>query len=415
MSTATSTIAEAEAQHTSQVGSAPIVLCLGPSFENASTDQLAPLLALLRDALGEMAADAVVAYPVSDPQAASWQHDGMALQPFLPSAHLQTISVQTATSYIGLHEVMRAHESICGILLGAEAQTLAPHTVRLMVEAVLDHNADLALPNYALHPNEALLNAALLAPLSRAIFGVRAHFPLALDLALSMRMAERMAVAAQKFTAAGQPEAIQWPAAEAAAAGYTVAEVEAGPRELPPPSDVDLATVLNSVATSLFADIEAKASYWQRTRPAATLLHMGDAAQAPSDNDPVAQDEIDGLIESFRLGYTNLHEIWALVLPPHTLLGLKRLSAAPAETFRMTDALWVRIVFDFVLAHRLRTINRGHLLGALTPLYLAWVATHLLQMQIAPLVDTIDPLARAFEADKPYLVSRWRWPDRFNP
>ena len=35
-------------------------------------------------------------------------------------------------------------------------------------------------------------------------------------------------------------------------------------------------------------------------------------------------------------------------------------------------------VFDFILAYRLRTINRGHLLGALTPLYLAWVASHIL-------------------------------------
>jgi hypothetical protein len=27
----------------------------------------------------------------------------------------------------------------------------------------------------------------------------------------------------------------------------------------------------------------------------------------------------------------------------------------------------------------------------------------------------IEALAAAFEADKPYLVARWRWPDRFNP
>ena len=43
----------------------------------------------------------------------------------------------------------------------------------------------------------------------------------------------------------------------------------------------------------------------------------------------------------------------------------------------MADDLWVRIVYDFILAYRLRTLNRGHLLGALTPLYLAWVASHL--------------------------------------
>jgi hypothetical protein len=27
----------------------------------------------------------------------------------------------------------------------------------------------------------------------------------------------------------------------------------------------------------------------------------------------------------------------------------------------------------------------------------------------------IETVAAAFEADKPYLVARWRWPDRFNP
>ncbi len=99
------------------------------------------------------------------------------------------------------------------------------------------------------------------------------------------------------------------------------------------------------------------------------------------------------------------------MLPPQTLLGLKRLTTTAPASFAMTDALWVRIVYDFVLAHRLRTINRSHLLGSLTPLYLAWVASHLLQAKPGATED----LARAFEADKPYLVSRWRWPDRFNP
>ena len=126
------------------------------------------------------------------------------------------------------------------------------------------------------------------------------------------------------------------------------------------------------------------------------------------------------MLDSFRLAYTNLHEIWSLVLPPNSLLGLKKLSILPATAFRMPDALWARIVYDFILAYRLRTINRGHLLGALTPLYLAWVASHLLLTsasgpETVAAEKHIETLAAAFEADKPYLVSRWRWPDRFNP
>ncbi len=85
-----------------------------------------------------------------------------------------------------------------------------------------------------------------------------------------------------------------------------------------------------------------------------------------------------------------------------------------AANFRMSDALWTRIVYDFILAYRLRTINRGHLLGALTPLYLAWVASLIiLAGNGTPPEQHIEELAATFENDKAYLVSRWRWPDRF--
>lgn len=122
------------------------------------------------------------------------------------------------------------------------------------------------------------------------------------------------------------------------------------------------------------------------------------------------------MLETFQIACTNLHEIWSLVLPPNSLLGIKKLSLMHPTLFRMPDSLWARIVYDFILAYRLRTINRGHLLGALTPLYLAWVASHLLLTTGGmPPEEHIEELAETFETDKPYLVSRWRWPDRFNP
>ena len=82
----------------------------------------------------------------------------------------------------------------------------------------------------------------------------------------------------------------------------------------------------------------------------------------------------------------------------------------------MPDGLWARIVYDFLIAYRLRTLNRGHLLGALIPLYLAWVASHINVTAKGTNPERhIESVAAAFEADKPYLVARWRWPDRFNP
>jgi hypothetical protein len=94
---------------------------------------------------------------------------------------------------------------------------------------------------------------------------------------------------------------------------------------------------------------------------------------------------------------------------------LKRFSAVEPSSFRMPENLWARIVFDFLIAYRLRHVNRGHLLGALIPLYLGWVASHInLTASGVASERHIEAVASAFEADKPYLVARWRWPDRFN-
>jgi hypothetical protein len=224
-------------------------------------------------------------------------------------------------------------------------------------------------------------------------------------------MAERLAAAAQRFTAAGQNDAFLWPLSEAAAASYSIAEVDIGPRTLPQPGAPDLNALLAQIAGSLFADVDAKAAFWQRARgiqPTHPITQSAPIAEPPPD--------IGSMLDAFRFAYTNLHEIWSLVLPPNSLLGLKKLSLMHPESFRMPDNLWARIVYDFILAYRLRTINRGHLLGALTPLYLAWAASHLILISSGTAPEKhIQDVAVAFETDKPYLVSRWRWPDRFNP
>jgi hypothetical protein len=66
----------------------------------------------------------------------------------------------------------------------------------------------------------------------------------------------------------------------------------------------------------------------------------------------------------------------------------------------------------------LRTINRDHLLQSMTPLYLGWIASHAREVETAEAAaveERLEDLSIAYEVGKPYLVSRWRWPDRFNP
>jgi glucosylglycerate synthase len=297
------------------------------------------------------------------------------------------------------------------LLLGPESDSLGPSALHRLAGAVLESAVDLAVPYYDLPPHAGLVNSAILYPLTRALFAQPARFPLAIDLGLSLRMAARLAVSAQRFTNANQSEGLVWPVDEAAMAGFVVEQIEVGSRTLPQPAGSDINAILSLVTGSLFADIDAKAAYWQRARQ---LPLAPPRSSSLVDADGTA--DITPMLDAFRLAYTNLREIWSLVLPPNSLLGLKRLSVTEGAAFRMPDNLWARIVFDFLIAYRLRTINRGHLLGALIPLYLAWVASHIniTASGIAAEVH-VEAVAAAFEADKPYLVARWRWPDRFNP
>ena len=334
--------------------------------------------------------------------------DGIKLVPYAASVTSSTSWVLNAADYLHTYKLAKEHGAVTCLLLGGEAHTLHPGAMRELALAATAN--DLGIACYDLGSRDGLVNSAILYPTTRALYGARPRYPLAVDMGLSLRMAERLGMVAQRFTAANQSDALIWPVAEAATANYTIAEIEVGTRTLPPPNSTDLNALLAQIAGSLFGDVEQKASYWQRARavPAARAL-----TPVPADDH---LPEVLPMIDSFRLAYTNLQEIWSLVLPPNSLLGLKKLSLTPPAGFRMPEALWSRIVYDFILAYRLRTLNRGHLLGALTPLYLAWVASHFLLAKNGTAPEAhVEAQAAAFEADKPYLVSRWRWPDRFNP
>jgi glucosylglycerate synthase len=321
-----------------------------------------------------------------------------------------TVWPLAASDFVNAVSAAKTNEVRAVLMLGPGADSLSTSAIRDLASAVSDSTFDLAAPHYSIPPNAGLVNSAILYPLTRALFGSRTRFPLSIDMAFSARMADRLANTAQRFVNLNQSDAILWPVSEAAVAGLSVDEVDVGTRILPQPAEPNINAILTLVTGSLFADIEAKAAFWQRPRRLPP-----ERRTFPSIHGIEGDVDIVPMVEAFRLAFSNLQEIWSLVLAPNSLLGLKRLSVVEPSAFRMPENLWARIVFDFLVAYRLRTLNRGHLLGALIPLYLAWVAGHINVVKSGTSSEVhVEAGAAAFESDKQYIVSRWRWPDRFN-
>jgi glucosylglycerate synthase len=391
----------------------------------AATQSVLGLSALGQDAADHSSLRTVVAFPgvskvetadkaeIEGDQAATGRN--LRFLPYsLPSGDSSMIpGLAPASTYQALFGIARELGVSACAVIGFDLAALETNFLGPMMAPVLEKRCELAMPLYAMGKFDGLLNSSILAPLTRALYGKRVRFPLAPDFCISAKMLPELEVALQRTTAQGQD--LFWPATEAAMRDCGMRQVYVDTRHVPAADGVDLSTILAQTVGPLFAEMATNAPLWQRVRGSQPVEIMGTAVAPPADGHPA---NTTPMLETFQLGFRNLQEVWSLVLPPVTLLELKRLARVGVDRFHMPDELWVRIIYDFALAHRLRTLSRTHLLGALTPLYLGWVASYALEVGSASPAEAeqrLEKLARAYEDGKPYLLSRWRWPDRFNP
>jgi hypothetical protein len=306
----------------------------------------------------------------------------------------------------------RARRARACVVLDARSTASAANWLGAIV-SLASQELDFVAPVYRRHPATAGLLHGVVSPLFRALYGVRLVPPLAGEFGCSRQFIDAVLDDPVWDTDSGQRGIDLWLATAAVTGGFHAGQTNVGPRPGDESQDIDVATMVAQVVGSLFTDMERQVQVWQRVRRSRDVPQIGERStpEAPA----VAAVP---LVESFRLGYGALHDVWAEVLPPIAILQWRRLAAQPLDGFRVDDALWARTIYDFAMGHRLRVIARDHLLRSLTPMYLAWLASFILQVRhsgVAEAEARMERLALAFETEKPYLISQWRWPERFRP
>jgi glucosylglycerate synthase len=415
----TDSISQPPPQETRQADSADLVVGVLTELDSQA-------LTALRDALGTLPGSLRIAILESDDRNSPRPVDSDAPPDTSPVFFVPSSLAGSKAGGGGAFGMAAAYQSVfaaseklqsrgCGII-ASKLEAAAPERVCRLVRPLLEAEADLVVPRYARHRFEGLLNNSIIAPVTRSLYGKRLSNPMGPDFGVSRRLIQKILGTERSGRATGNgvhPLASLAPTA--LCDNLQIAEVHFGTRVYPPPDWTNTSSLLAEVLGPVFLDMERNAACWQRTRVSASVPALGEPVVVRED--PSSLDT-KRLLDSFALGNRELQEIWGLVLPPSTLFELRKLSRLAPEEFRMPDELWARIVYDFALAHRLRTINRDHLLKSLTPLYLGWIASYaqaLARDKSLGSDQRLERLALAFEVEKPYLVSRWRWPDRFNP
>ncbi|MGQ0539916.1 MAG: glycosyltransferase [Gemmatimonadaceae bacterium] len=288
-----------------------------------------------------------------------------------------------------------------------------------LLQPVISEAYDFVAPVYARAKYAGTLTSGVVYPLLRALFGRRVRQPLAGDFTCSARLVDRFVTLDAWRTDAARAGVDLWVMTQSASVGARMCQVYLGPRKVRAARGRDPENAVRDTVThvlgALFGVVERTESVWQKVRASQPVDAFGEATYVDDEAPPF---DVMRALEAFRLGTANLHEIWSVALPPASLHALRKLARTEPNEFHMSDELWARVVYDFALAYHQRRVGREHLVGSFTPLYWAWLASFVKDVQgIAAqrAEERVEALCTRFETEKPYLISRWRWPDRFTP
>lgn len=406
---------------------AEILICI-PTYNHADT--IAPLVQAAQRSLAQFPDRAgliVHADGGSTDDTAERVRDavngsGSVLQVSYPLHPVHKLAVEYQTlpgresAYHTILSVARERGAKVCCLIEPDIQTIGASWISSLVQPIVEAGFDFVTPQYQRHKYDGLLITGVLYPMVRALFGKRIRQPIGSDFAFSGTMVRSCLSASDRITESARHQIDLWFSLQALQNDLAVCQVSLGghPRQNKRVAP-ELSTVLSDAVGTLFAEIERSPEVWQRVRGSQALPTFGlrlDVDTAPAHVDLVP------MVSAFRIGCANLQDVWAHVLSPATVIELRKLSRAPDEDFRLPAELWARVLYDFAVGYRLRSIGHDHLLRALTPLYLGWAASFVAAIRNArprEVEAQIEQLGSAFEEQKPYLISRWRWPDRFTP
>jgi len=295
-------------------------------------------------------------------------------------------------------------------VVDSDLRSITPEWIDLLVRPVLFAGYDFVAPYYQRHKYDGTITNSIVYPLTRSLYGLSVRQPIGGEFGISARLVSRYLERDVWDTDVARYGIDIWMTTVAIAEGFRVCQSFLGAKlhDAKDPSS-DLSAMLHQVVGSVFTLMqEYEPVWWERegARPVEVFGFRFDVGL-----DPINVD-VARMARAFERGCEELGEVWALALTPDTLARLRALGRGCrlGQPLHVDNELWTRVVYEFACAYRRQPISRGHLMRSLTPLYLARVASFVIetqQMGPAEVETEIENLCLAFEQQKPYLRAQW--------
>ena len=307
-----------------------------------------------------------------------------------------------------IFEIARRLNAKACAVVDSDLRSITPEWIELLIRPVLDEGYDYVAPYYLRHKYDGTITNSIVYPLTRALYGQRIRQPIGGDFGFSGRLAEHYADKHVWESDVAQFGIDIWMTTEAIASGARVCQSFLGAKIHNPKDPAsDLAAMLVQVVGAVFALMEEHHPVWSGLKGSNAVRLFG--FQYGVGVEPIHVN-VERMVVSFRQGLVDLEPIWRQMLTMENVDGLLPLVDCPMQTFRISDDLWARVVYDAAVSFHRRTLPEEHLLKALTPLYLGRTASFVLETQGLTSLeaeDRIETLCQTFEQHKLYLTDRW--------
>lgn len=307
-----------------------------------------------------------------------------------------------------IFEIARRLDAKACAVVDADLRSIAPEWIELLLRPLLDEGYDYVAPYYLRHKYDGTITNSLAYPLTRALYGQRIRQPIGGEFGFSGSLAAHYLDQHVWESEVARFGIDIWMTTEAIASGARVCQSFLGAKiHNPKDPAADLSAMLTQVVGALFASMEQHETIWSRQEGSRPVPLFGFRYEVGVE--PVHVN-LERMVAHFQQGLTDLDSIWRQILTQETLNQLSLLKNTSPNDCRISDELWVKVVYDAAAAYHKRVMPRDHLLKALTPLYLGRTASFVLATQgltSAEAEQKTEALCQTFEQLKPYLIKRW--------
>jgi hypothetical protein len=336
-----------------------------------------------------------------------------------------------------IFEIAAALEVQALVVVDSDLRSILPEWIELLAGPILKGGYDFVAPLYSRHKHDGTITNTVTYPLTRALYGLRIRQPIGGDFGVSGDLVRRY-LEAPGWTADVSKFGIDvWMTTTALAGGFAICQTRLGSKVHDPKDPgSDLGPMFRQVVGTILRMAVANDAHWRDVKGSHDIPAYGFERHA---DPPPLEINVLRLLSEFQAGSLTMAVTWREMFAPETMadvlavaeeagavaeavreeLGIDRPGAdAPstaamaeaASAYRFPDDLWVRIIYDLIVAARDAPDAVDARVASLVPVYFGRVASLVIEnrdLSTDRAEGAVERQAREFERLKPYLLTRW--------